>query len=315
MTKPSLTALAFAAAMLWLATGSGTALARSLEVGPGRTLKAPSEAARIAIAGDVIRIDPGTYVDCAIWTAPRLVIESTGPGVTLAGKTCADKAIFVIEGSDVTVRGITFANARVLWHNGAGIRAAGANLTVEHSRFIGNENGILAGGTGTSVLRITDSDFIGNGACIDACAHGVYAGAPILLLEIERCVFRDTKIGHHIKSRALNTILRDNRIEDGMEGTSSYLIDIPNGGNVLIEGNVLEKGALSSNPGVAISIGSEGVKNPTGRLIVRGNQFVSRLPGRTIFVRNSAAVPVQLGGNRIEGDVRLLAAVAIAPRN
>ena len=315
MTIPIHTALAFVAAMLCMIARTETVFGRDLEVGPGRVLKLPSQAASLAAAGDVIRIDPGTYADCAIWREPGLVIEAAGPGVTLAGKTCAEKAIFVIEGSDTTVRGITFADAKVIWHNGAGIRAAGTNLTVEHSRFIGNENGILAGGSGTSVLRITDSEFIRNGACIDACAHGVYAGTPILLLEIERCVFRETKIAHHIKSRALNTIVRESRIEDGPNGTSSYLIDIPNGGNVLIEKNTLEKGALSSNPTVAISIGSEGVKNPTGRLIVRSNRFVSRAPGRTVFVRNSAGVSVQLDRNTIEGNVRPLAVAPLARQN
>ena len=107
------------------------------------------------------------------------MIEATGPGVVIAGKTCAGKGIFITQGADITIRGITFADASVIWHNGAGIRAAGDNLTVEHSRFLDNENGILAGGSPNSVLRITDSEFIGNGACIAACAHGVYAGAPI----------------------------------------------------------------------------------------------------------------------------------------
>ena len=73
---------------------------------------------------------------------------------------------------------------------------------MEDSRFLNNENGILAGGGPDSVLRITDSEFIGNGTCIAACAHGVYAGAAIFLLDIQHCVFRDTKVAHHIKSRA-----------------------------------------------------------------------------------------------------------------
>ena len=305
MTKPCHTAIAFAAAMLCAA--ASPARARELDVGPTRALKLPSQATAIAMNGDVVRIDPGTYADCAIWNASRLVIEAAGPGVILAGKTCAEKGIFIVEGADTTIRGITFANATVVWHNGAGIRAAGDNLTVENSRFLGDENGILAGGSRRSVLRITGSVFIGNGACIDACAHGVYAGAPIYLLNIEHCVFLDTKIAHHIKSRALNTIVRDSRIEDGPEGTSSYLIDIPDGGNATIEGNTMEKGALTSNPATAISIGVESAKNPTGKLIVRNNRFTSHLPRETAFVRNSTGVPVTLDANIVDGNVRLLA--------
>ena len=187
MIRPCHTAIAFAAAMLCTLLVPRAVAARELAVGPSRVLKVPSQAATVAANGDVIRIDPGTYADCAIWNASGLVIEATGPNVLIAGKTCAGKAIFITQGNNITIRGITFADARVIWHNGAGIRAAGDNLTVEQSRFLHNENGILAGGGPNSVLRISDSAFIGNGACIEACAHGVYAGEPIALLQIERC--------------------------------------------------------------------------------------------------------------------------------
>jgi hypothetical protein len=296
-------AIAFAAAMLSVLP----AAARILEVGPHRTLALPSQAAMIAADGDVVRIDPGHYADCAIWHASHLLIEAAGPGVRLAGRTCAGKGIFITEGTDITIRGLTFADAAVAAHNGAGIRAAGRNLTVEASRFVHNENGILAGGGPDSVLRIVDSAFIGNGACIDACAHAVYAGAPIYLLDIEHCVFRDTRIAHHVKSRARNTIVRNSIIEDGPDGTSSYLIEVPDGGNVLIEGNTMQKGSRTSNPGVAISVGIESNRNPTDVLIVRGNDFRSDAPSRTIFVRNNTSAEAELIGNVFSGDVQVLA--------
>jgi hypothetical protein len=84
------------------------------------------------------------------------------------------------------------------------------------------------------------------------------------------------------------------------------LIDVPSGGNVLILGNTMEKGPYSENPGVAISIGEEGPKNPTRVLIVRDNLFHSDVPGRTAFVRDSTAVPVTMTGNRLIGNVEPL---------
>ena len=122
------TAITFGVAMLcavpaFLATAS-PAVARVLQVGPTQVLKVPSQAATVAGDGDLVRIDPGIYSDCAIWNAARLVIEATGPGVLIAGKTCAGKGIFITVGADITIRGITFADASVVWHNGAGIRAA-----------------------------------------------------------------------------------------------------------------------------------------------------------------------------------------------
>jgi hypothetical protein len=298
--------------MLCGLAATGHASARVLSVGPHRVMKLPSQAASVAADGDVVRIDPGTYTDCATWSASNLRIEATGPGVLIAGKTCAGKAIFITAGSGITISGITFSNATVTEHNGAGIRVEGDNLTVERSRFLNNENGILAGGSPKSVLRITDSEFVGNGACIGACAHGVYAGAPIGLLDIEHCIFLNTRTGHHIKSRALSTVVRNSRIEDGADGTSSYLIDVPNGGNVRIERNRMEKGAHSQNRTAAIAIGEEGVKNPTSTLVIRDNTFRNDMPVRIDFVRNSSTTPVDLSGNTLSGNVEPVVQPAVA---
>jgi hypothetical protein len=60
----------------------------------------PSQETAIAGDGDVVRIDSGTHADCAVWNAANLLIEAAGPGVTLAGKTCAGKAIFVVQGTN-----------------------------------------------------------------------------------------------------------------------------------------------------------------------------------------------------------------------
>jgi len=303
-------AVPFATAMLMLAValallfGSGTpAAARDLRVGPHQAFQLPNQAAAVARDGDRVEIDPGTYADCAVWRASRLTIEATGPGVVLAGRTCQGKAIFVTAGHDITVRGITFADAHVPDHNGAGIRAEGRNLTVEKSRFLNNENGILAGGPPDSVVRVTESEFNGNGACIGACAHGIYAGQPIALLDVERSHFADTHIGHHIKSRARSTRIVGNRIEDGTQGNSSYLIDVPNGGDLLIRDNDMQKSAHSDNPHCAISIGEEGVTNVTETMTVAGNRFRSNLPKPTIFVRNTTTVPVRMTGNHLSGQV------------
>jgi len=54
--------------------------------------------------------------------------------------------------------------------------------------------------------------------------------------------------GHHIKSRALRTEVIDCDVSDGVHGTSSYLIDIPDGGARSSCATVnLKKGPLSEN--------------------------------------------------------------------
>jgi hypothetical protein len=104
-------------------------------------------------------------------------------------------------------------------HKGAGIRAEGSNLTVQDSRFIDDEEGILAGSNPRGTIRVIGSEFRGNGNCAAARAHGIYVSA-IELPDVEDSHFTDTHEGHHIMSRART----------------------------------------------AVSIGAEGVKNPTNSL-------------------------------------------------
>jgi len=294
--------------VLWLAVAAAfgqPAMARTLLVGPLRDLATPSAASRVAADGDTILIDPGSYDDCAVWRASHLTIAAAGPGVILRDRVCQQKAIFVTPGNDLTIRGITFTGARVPEHNGAGIRAEGHDLTIIDSRFIDNENGILAAPVADSTIRVLDSEFRDNGVCARECAHGIYIG-HIALLDVERSRFVDQHIGHHIKSRALQTTLIDDTIIDGPDGTSSYLVDLPNGGDLLLRGCVLQKGRNSDNPLVAVSIGAEGVTNPTRRIAVLDNQFRSDLAQPTIFVRNATAMPAELVGNRVSGRVVML---------
>jgi hypothetical protein len=209
----------------------------------------------------------------------------------------------VFQGNDVTVDGITFRDAVVEEHNGAGIKMNGDNLTVRNSRFERNENGILAGGSANSVVRISDSTFVGNGACIRDCAHGVYIGRQIQRAEIENSRFLATRAGHHIKSRARQTVIRNSHVEDGLGGTSSYLIDIPFGGDVLIENNIMQKGPNAGNRTAAIVIAEEGAANPTTSIVVRNNHFRNEMAGGTAFVRNESQTPAQLIDNRLVGAV------------
>src|SRR5689334_8669641 len=95
-------------ALLFLAFGTLAlpAAANTLLVGADHELKVPSAAAAIVRAGDKVIIEPGEYFDCAIWHANGLTIEGKGDGVIITDKACAGKALFVIEGDDITVRNI-----------------------------------------------------------------------------------------------------------------------------------------------------------------------------------------------------------------
>jgi Right handed beta helix region len=279
----------------------GSASAATLEVGADQTFKQPSEAVAKANEGDTIRIAPGEYFDCAVLRQNNLVFEGVGfaDKVVLTDKTCQGKAILVTSGQNITVRNMTLTRARVPDSNGAGIRAEGANLKVEGVRFI-NKDGILAATEPRSTIVIRDSEFLKNGVCNPGCAHGIYVN-NIDRLVVEHSHFADTHQGHHIKSRANRTEIIGNTIEDGPDGTASYLVDIPNGGDLVLRGNTMEKGPKAENHSAAVVIGEEGVSNRTNEITVQNNNF--RLDGdyQTIFVRNLTATEAQLTGNKLSG--------------
>jgi hypothetical protein len=278
------------------------AAAKVLEVGPDKPFHQPSEAIAAAASGDDVRIASGQYFDCAIIRQDNLTIEGIGPDAVLTDKTCAGKAILVIDGNNVTVRDLTLQRARVPDRNGAGIRAEGGDLRVENTRFINNENGILAADNPAATIRVTGGGFIGNGHCQGSCGHGLYVG-HVKLLHVDHTRFFDTHEGHHIKSRALRTEIIDCDIEDGPDGTSSYLIEAPNGGSLIVERNKMAKGKHSQNQGNTIMIGAEGVTQPTAEITIHDNNFTNDQDRSTTFVRNLTATPADLSGNVFKGQV------------
>jgi hypothetical protein len=284
-----------------LLISSSGAAARSLEVGPGKPYALPSAAIAAARPGDSVLIAPGNYTDCAVVTADRLLIAGTGTtsAAEITGKTCEDKGILVVHGNNVTIRNLVLSHARSSENNGAGIRAEGGTLTVEHISFVDDQNGILTAPSPGGVITVRDSLFNHNGTCISACAHGIYAGA-VKLLRVERSLFADTQQGHHIKSRALRTEVLNCAIGDGAAGTASFALDVPNGGAVLVQGTRIEKGPKAENHEGVITIGEEGATNPTPEITVTGNT-VHNDGAPTTFVDNRTTTPAMLSGNVLTG--------------
>jgi hypothetical protein len=300
-------ALGVTVALLVAAAAAVPVWAATLEVGPDKTYKQPSEAIAKAHDGDTVLIAAGQYFDCAIVRVPNLTIAGSAPdgGAVLTDKTCGGKGILVTDAKDVTVRNLTLTRARVPDGNGAGIRAEGVNLTVDQVRFINNQNGILGNAVPDSTITVRNSRFERNGTCDRACAHGIYVG-HIKLLRIENSVFTATKQGHHIKSRAARTEVIGCDISDGPEGTASYEIDVPNGGALVARNNRMQKGPKAENHSAVIILGEEGVTQPTPEIVVENNTFRNDGEFTTIFVVNDTATEAMLKGNKLSGQVKPL---------
>lgn len=287
-------------AAILLALG-GPTQAKVLSVGPDQTFKLPSAAIAAAADGDTVEIAPGDYFDCAIVAKNQLTIVGTGPDAVLTDKTCEGKAVLVIRGHDVTVRNLTLSRARVPDGNGAGIRAEGANLTIEQTRFINDQDGILANDVPGSTIRILDSRFEDNGRCNPTCAHGATIG-HVALLQIERTTFTHTLGGDHVKSSAQRTELIDDDIEDGPKGTSNYLVEIYDATSLVMRNDTLEKGPLSTNLRAAVML-SDRDKSAPAEWIISHNHLTNDTGRPTIFIANWSGVDPTLDANSFAGEV------------
>jgi len=92
-------------------------------------------------------------------------------------------------------------------------------------------------------------------------------------------------------------------IADGPDGTSSYLIEAPNGGALIVRDTTLEKGPKSENHKAAIAIGAEGVTHPTPEITITNNNFRNDGNYETNLVWNLTATRAILKGNKLAGSV------------
>ncbi len=308
--------------------GSG----RELWVGEGETYASLQEASKHSQDGDTIYVRAGTYVnDYATFSHSVSIIGVGGQAhfkweglepdpssniwVQQVGKPWIPNGKGIIDitphAGDVYVENLTLSGATSGQTNGAGIRHHGSNLTVVNTTFLNNENGILSGSNNPDdgVVRIYGSEFEGNGY-EDGKSHAMYINKTGTLV-VENTVIRDTVEGHHVKSLAETTIVRNSVLHDGT-GTSSYSVDVSGGGSLLVENNVITQGAETGNRQIfnySLERGGE-----EGEVIFRDNTIVNAST-TGILIRNAADVPVLFEGNSFEmtdgGKLQLLSGKAL----
>lgn len=247
---------------------------RLLSVGPTRTLTRPSQAAAIAADGDLIEIDAGLYSgDVCTWSASYLTIRGVGgrARVDAGGKSSQGKAIWVIAGAGTTVENIEFSGCRVPDRNGAGIRQEGPGLTVRNSTFHDNEMGILASAHSASDILLESCEFAYNGFG-DGYSHNIYVN-QVRSFTLRSSYSHHANYGHLVKSRALKNVLEYNRIT-GEGGAEVYNVDLPNGGESILVGNLIQQSAASANRGM-VAYAAEGAVNPVQSLTAVNNTFVN----------------------------------------
>jgi hypothetical protein len=294
---------------------------RVVRVGAGREFSHPDQVAGRVRSGDVIEIDAGVYRGPAsTWSADHLTLRGVGGRAHMVARSTISnrKAIWVTVGRNITVENVEFSGAAVPNLNGAGIRAEGRDLTICGSYFHDNQEGILGGGGN---VLIEFSEFARNGNCDDpeGCAHNIYID------HTERFTLRHSyshhaRIGHTVKSRARENYILYNRIMDETDGTSSYTIDLPDGGLSYVIGNLLQQGPRTDNPTI-LAYGAESLDNPSHHLYVANNTFVNDLgSGTFVSIARGSTATVQNNlfvgrGTAVAGPARQVANLATTAPN
>ena len=278
------------AAPTWAAGDAAPSSRPALRVGAGQPFARMADALRQAVDGDIIEVLPGTYAgDVAMITQRRLSIVGLGPGGAERPQFIADgrhaegKAIWVVRDGDIRIHNIAFLGARVPDGNGAGIRFQRGRLQLQRCSFVDNQMGLLTGNDTASSLEISDCEFADAPLNPGSLPHLLYVGR-IGHFSLRDSVLRHGRVGHLVKSRARESILIGNQIDDGRTGEASYEVDLPNGGIALLEGNTLVQSPLTQNTAM-VSYGAEGAPWDQNQLTLRGNTFVNHHRPDGFFVR------------------------------
>jgi hypothetical protein len=275
----------------------------TLTVGPtGQDYTTPCAAIAMAVDGEEIDIEPGTYTDTCEINVPALTLRGVNgqPKIDLTGNAPADKkGIYVISSDDVTIDNLELMGAQIADSDGgnaAALRVTGQGLLVHGCYIHDNQNGILAAPLvdgGSITIENTELSHNGLGDACDqgGCVHNVYISKTSASVRYDKTIFQfnwshdlasDTPDkGHLLKSRSRETDVLYNRITGEM-GHDSYEVDIPNGGVGIVVGNVIEKGPSADNS-TLLAYGEEGIDNPSSDLYVESNTFVNDF-GQGTFV-------------------------------
>jgi hypothetical protein len=242
--------------------------------------------------GDLLKVNEGIYREAIVVRASNIVVEGAGH-VVLDGVAAERKAAIVNKGDSNVIRNLECRGISVRDRNGACVRHEGVNVRLEHVYFHDSEQGLLAGGQ-NGRIELIDSRFERLGR--DGMAHGIYVGGDELVIR-DSLILASKSEGHEVKSRAARTLIERSVIAS-FSSEDSRIVDVPNGGVLIIRNSVLQQGSGSSNRD-AIGYGLEGIEHDDNRIVLTGNLFLLERAGRNVLLnlRNASRVMLDSSNN------------------
>jgi len=188
----------------------------------------------------------------------------------------------VFENFDIQCGSATYIGKSGLYVNSA------KNLTVRNVRISGfkarGANGIKGTGNASGTLRLDNVELINNGGN-SGPEHNAYIDASTVdsnyTVYVTNSYSTGTFYGHEFKSRAQNNILEGNyfvcaRADATNPQTDAYVVDIPDGGNLVMRNNIIAKDYSGDNSnGAAIEFAGEANTRTNQSIIIEHNTFVA----------------------------------------
>ena len=224
-------------------------------------------------------------------------LSGVGSPVVSIATMASHRGIFVTRGEAI-FEGIRFRNGLAITGNGSAIWHDGGAITIRDCVFEGNQNGVLV--ARSPAITVERSVFDANGG---GCGHthGLYIDA-VGHARIENCVFLDTVVGHHLKSRADRIEIAGCYFGGKPSSSTSCAIDLARAGFAWISRNQIVKTKASmSTYFIAVASESKGVSPDVA---IEDNVFIAQQRWFSVAVKNYARAPVFLARNAYE-NVRL----------
>ncbi len=274
-----------------------------LEVGAGKqfqTINAAISAADQMGGNADIQVSAGTYTNDGgyLWDGiNNVTIEGVGGAVKIVdpGYSAGGKAAIVVGGQNIVLRNLDISGVTVPDANGAAIRYDQGTLLLDNVHLHDNQNGILGAPDSAGSITIQNSELDHNGTGAGN-THNIYIG-DIAQFTLTNSYIHDANVGHEVKSRAENNTITNNRILDN-SGTSSYSIDLPNGGNAVITGNTIEQGVNNQNHTIN-AFGEEGNLHAGASVTFANNVVVNDDAGGKGPLWNNNGATITGGGNTV----------------
>ncbi|HXC14679.1 MAG TPA: hypothetical protein VNV39_17820 [Stellaceae bacterium] len=273
----------------------------------------------------VISVAPGTYTNDSPQVTRPMTIQAAVPGSAVilnAPAPLVNEKGIILTFASLTVDGLTLENANIansLGGNAAGIRAEMGSqnytLTVRNTTFLTNQTGILTDVNVPLDVVLVDNIFMNNGNLnppSGGTTHGLYIGGnnqSLVAIGNEIC---GTNVGHDIKSRASVNLIENNTLYDGAAdpnqpsctvGSTSFALDLPNGGVAVVVGNTMIRGTASATP-YMFAYGEEGLTYTTNSISFIENTMDNTGAGVTAIYDNpSTPIPVVGSGNTFANSI------------